>query len=71
MIYIGSIESSGDAPVWLIQNTKALGKRLVYDFVYEFIAEEVPIEGVIEEVRVDKIWLNGELLSEQMLIHNQ
>lgn len=69
MIHIGSIESSEDAPVWLIQNTKALGKRLVYDFVYEFIAEEMPTEGVIEEIRVDEIKLDDELLSEKMLIH--
>ncbi len=71
LTFIGPIESSKDAPVWLIQNTQALGRRLVYNFVYEYIAEEEPTEGVIEQVRVDKIWLDGVLLDEKMVITKQ
>jgi hypothetical protein len=48
-----------------------LGKRLVYNFVYEHVAEEEPTEGVIEQVRVDKIWLDVLLLDEKMVIGKQ
>ena len=68
LIFVGPIESSRDAPVWLIQDMHALGRRLVYNFVYEYIAEEEPTEGIIEQVRVDEIWLDGKLLSEKMVI---
>ena len=68
LIFVGPIESSRDAPVWLIQDTQALGRRLVYNFMYEYIVEEKPAEGIIEQVRIDEIWLDGKLLSEKMVM---
>ncbi|MFX0194508.1 MAG: hypothetical protein ACFFCW_00175 [Candidatus Hodarchaeota archaeon] len=71
LILVGRTESSKNEPVWLIRNTEALGRGLVYNFVYEYVAEEEPTEGVIDQVRVDEIWLDGTLLTETMVISRE
>jgi hypothetical protein len=46
-------ESSDDASAWLINRTQALGRKIVYDFVFEYIAEEEPTEGIIEQIQIN------------------
>ncbi|MCP4215136.1 MAG: hypothetical protein GY765_10785, partial [bacterium] len=63
---IGALESSEKQDVWLIngQPGQALGKRLVYNFVYEDMEGEAEDDFVIREIVVEPIKVDETIVPE-------
>ena len=69
MVSIGPIETSENLPVWLIPPDPngtgvALGKQLVYNFVYEDMEGEAEDDRIIEKIVVEPIKVDGNIVPE-------